>query len=219
MPIRISIVPSIFGVVLLIALSLATAIILFTRHQNHEQAVNTADMLMDQSNQLVHLRIEGLIKPIESVVNRAPLWPEIEYLPSISGHPTRDLQLLFARDHPEISSIILGFDGGDFYQIKLIIHHGERDEIADAPEEAVLLEKVILRSNRDIPMEIDRFLDEQGRVISSKTSFSPDYDPRERPWFENAKDIDSVATSEIYTFAGSGKSGITISKRFDGGVV
>lgn len=220
MPLRLSIVPSIFGIVLIVALGLATAIILYTRHQNHEQALNTADMLMDQSNQLVHLRIEGLIKPIESVVNRAPSWPEIGNLPAVSGHPTRDLQLLFARDHPLVSSIVLGFAGGDYYQIGRAMHRPQqRLEEIGAPVGTVYLEKAILRSNRPNPMVVDRFLDGTGKVIGSKTSFASKYDPRQRPWFKSAQDTNSVATSGIYIFTGSGEPGITMSKQFPGGVV
>lgn len=220
MSFRLSIVPSIFGIVLAIALGLASSIILFTRHQNHEQALSTADTLMDQSNQLVHMRIEGLIKPIESVVKRAPLWPEIGNLPGVNGHPTRDLQILFARDHPHISSIILGFTGGDYFQIGRAMHRPpDRLEKLGVPEDTVFLEKTILRSNRSNPMVIDRFLDNTGNSIGSKTKFATKYDPRQRPWFKTAQETDSVATSGIYVFVGSGEPGITISKQFPGGVV
>ncbi|MGI9402543.1 MAG: adenylate/guanylate cyclase domain-containing protein [Rhizobiaceae bacterium] len=220
MPFRVSIVPSIFGIVLTIALGLAAAIILFTRHQNHEQAVSTADMLMDQSNQLVHLQIEGLIKPIESVVKRAPFWPEIGNLPAVSGHPTRDLQLLFAQDHPHISSTILGFEGGDFYQIgRAEFRPKDRLEKLGAPDGTVFLEKVILRSNRANPMVVDKFLDGRGNILGTSTKFASNYDPSKRPWYISAQETGAVTTSGIYVFSGSGEPGITVSKQFPGGVV
>lgn len=212
--------PSIFGVTLSIALGLAGVIILFTHQQNQQQAFTTAGILMDQSIETARRRIEGLIKPVEGIIQHAPLQPRLYNFSSVTGQTSRRLQIALVRDFPQVSSIIIGYDNGDFYQVGAARHRPEEYlKSISAPSGTVFLERIITRSGANGDLVVDRFLDGNGKTIDARTSKTSDYDPRERPWFKAANATDKVARTDVYLFSSTGKPGLTLSQRFATGVI
>jgi adenylate cyclase len=216
---RVPITISVFSIIVAVAITLAASIITYAHSNHQEQALVVAKDLMTRSAESVQLRVAILINPIESIAKLSPGWPEIGERPTSLGHPSHSRILALLRDRPEISSIYLAYEDGDFYLVgRAATRPKERLRKLGAPDETVFLEQVILRGDQSAQL-IRRFLDDQGTEISSVTVDQAAYDPRTRPWYESAQAMEGTARTDVYLFAGTGKPGLTMSRRHDSGVV
>jgi class 3 adenylate cyclase len=128
--------------------------------------------------------------------------------------------LLAMQEWPQISAIEIGFDNGGFYFLSAFDQFTTEDRVAlKAPETARFLEETIRRGDRDEARVIRRLLDADGNVLRTERSSDSDFDPRSRPWFERALATDAVTRTDVYTFARSGRLGLTVSRRHETGVV
>ncbi|MEO1020493.1 MAG: adenylate/guanylate cyclase domain-containing protein, partial [Pseudomonadota bacterium] len=216
---QISITHGLFVVTLTIAVVLATAIVLYTRHKSTEQALIAASELMDQSVEIVRLRADALVNPIDAVIAFSQYWSEAPTPPTEEGHPARHRFMSLIRQLPQISALQLGYDDGAFYLLGPTAQRPKAQlEELDAPPEAVFIEDVILRSDQSTARSIQRLLDEEGNVLKERIAEDETFDPRERPWYKLAHRKSGVVRTHVYMFAIAGVPGITVS-RLDGEVV
>ncbi|MEM7026258.1 MAG: adenylate/guanylate cyclase domain-containing protein, partial [Pseudomonadota bacterium] len=217
---RLSITQGIFVVTLAVAVAIAGAIILYTRHQSREQAFVVANELMNRSIETLRLKTAALIAPIDMVIQVSDEWSDVGTLPTTSGHPSRDHLIAVMTDLPQLLSLYMGYEDGDYFQIKAL---GQLDEEQraryDAPPATAFVENVILRSGRSRPQALSRFLDQHGDTLGTTEMDNPDFDPRERPWYVGALDTGNVVRTGVYLFALDKVQGITVSHRHDSGVV
>jgi len=217
---RLSITQGIFAVTLAIAIAVAGTIILYTRHQGHEQALVVADELMNRSAGSLRQRAAALVAPIDMIVKVSSAWPEVEVAPSVGGHPSRARLLALMRDLPQVLHIFIGFEDGNYFQIKALSQlAAAQREPYDAPPGTVFIEDVILRAGTSHPLAVRRFLDRHGGTLATTTSEDPAYDPRTRPWYTAALETGEVVRTGVYTFAGDKIPGLTVSHRHNRGVV
>jgi class 3 adenylate cyclase len=203
-----------------VALVLGAGLVLYSRQIGKAEAMAAAAELMDRSIEIVSLRADAFMAPIETAVGVAPEWPDVDRPPTLDGHPARKLLASLLQLLPQIASIELGYDSGDFYLISATRQRPEEQlERLGAPEGARFLEWYILRGGRATDLYVERFLDASLGVLSTRTRLGDAYDPRSRPWFEAAQVTDGVAASDVYVFVGSGRQGLTLSRRHDTGVV
>ena len=114
---RIAIAPSIFTITLVIAVGLAGAIISYTHGQNAKNAELAATVLMDRALETIDLRISALVEPIDSTVRQSRFWLSLNEPPSYAGHPLRAHMVSLLREMPQASSVFVGFEQGDHYQV------------------------------------------------------------------------------------------------------
>ena len=210
----------IFAAALVLAVALGGTLILVTRHMSRAEAMTVAAELMDRSIADVRLRTEGFIAPIDRAVAVSPAWHAVEALPNKNGHPARDYLAALAVELPQVTSILLAYDSGDIYLIGMTRQRPpEQLRRMRAPADAVFIEWFILRAGRSKEIYIERMLGADLEVLTTKTTIGDDFDPRTRPWFEAAHATDGVAVSEVYRFAGSGRLGLSVSRRHANGVV
>lgn len=218
--IRVTIAQAVLAATLVVALLLGGTLVLYTRQVGKAEAMAAAGELMDRSIETVRLRASAFIGPIATAVGTAPEWPGVDQPPNLDGHPTRKLLVALIDALPQIASIELGFDSGDFYLISPVRQRPrEQLERLAAPEGAAFLEWYILRDGRTTDLHVERFLDASLGVLTTRTTLNDDYDPRNRPWFEAAQATDGVVASDVYEFVGSGSQGLTLSRRHATGVV
>jgi adenylate cyclase len=126
------------------------------------------------------------------------------------------LMLRVLRIYPQILSLYVGFDSGEFFMVTHIAGENGaalRDAL-HAPEGAVFANEMVSadagggRSTRWI------FLADDGSVLGRSDGAA--FDPRERPWYDAAKHSDVVEESAFYIFATSGQPGFTLSRSFTG---
>lgn len=217
---RVPITASLFSVTLVVALTLAATIIAYTHYSNRDTALTAGRELMKRSAQVVRLRTEGLIAPIDAIARYSRDWLDVNAVPTVSGHPSRKKLISFLGLRNQISSIYIGHENGSNYLIGAArTRPADRLEKMGAPEETVFLEQIILRGDRPGSLRIRRFLDKFGGTISTRTDEDIKYDPRTRPWYRLAQESDDVVRTEVYLFAGTGEPGFTVSKRHSTGVV
>ena len=218
--VRIPITISIFAVILAVALALAASIVSYTHTNHRNSALIIADELMVRSAEILRLRAEALITPVELIANQSSTWADVDVAPDVRGHPTHDRFLSLLRELRQISTISIGFEGGSYYMMGAA-HERSPEQLKriSAPEQTAYIEQVILRSHNAATQVIRHFLDEKGETISSTSNMGSKYDPRTRPWYEAAWKSELNSRTKLYLFAGTGKPGITISRRHAHGVV
>ncbi|MEO1090644.1 MAG: adenylate/guanylate cyclase domain-containing protein [Pseudomonadota bacterium] len=213
-----SVTTTLFLVQLAVAAAVSATIVLFDRAERRQQALATAREMLDLTVTNLQLQVAALVDPVDSVVKSSRYWPRISDQPTASGHPARRFMIEFLGDHPQIASAFLGYDDGDYFQIAELVdvapplRHG-------APPETVFSEDVVLRDAAGEVRSLTRFLDRHGGTLATRTDIHDGFDPRERPWYVAADATPGVARTEVYRFEGTDEPGISVSRRFDGGVM
>jgi adenylate cyclase len=121
------------------------------------------------------------------------------------------------RTSPEIYGVFVGFPDGGFVQaINLVAPDDTRRIVAGMPEDAATAWRIIGPVvNGSARTENWRFfaLDSSEIYASVEMTEKPsDYDPRTRPWFIDAQDVDDTVVSQAYVFASSQRPGVTIAR-------
>jgi adenylate cyclase len=204
------------GLLLLILVTLAGGIIWYNSIKSNELAVASAKRLMEEAQDKIIDRIKQLYDPMYAIVGVASLVPQLTS-PSI-GNDLQDTTLLrrALRVYPQIQSLYVGFDNGEFYMVTHIAgaKSAALRAALQAPSVAVFaVEWVTGAGGR---MATWSYLSEDGAVVERRDPIPTKFDPRQRPWFDAAKRSDVVEESNLYTFASSDLPGITLSRRFDG---
>lgn len=218
---RFSITVSLFTVTLSVALALAATIISYTHYANRATALTAGRELMERSAEVVRLQTASLIEPINAIAQYSGDWLDVNVDPKASGHPARKRLISFLSAMPQIANIYIGYEDGSNYLVGATrtLPEARLGEMG-APEGTVFREQIILRGDRARPVQIERFLDENSVTLHTNSNEDEiSYDPRERPWYEQAIDSPLVERTDVYLFTGSKKPGLTVSKRHARGVV
>ena len=127
------------------------------------------------------------------------------------------LMLRALRIYPQILSLYVGFDNGDFFMVTHIA--GEKSaalrKALQAPPEAVFANEIVTGDAAGQRNRTWVFLGEDGAVVGRRDQ-APPFDPRQRPWYDAAKRSDIVEHSDLYIFASNGEPGFTLSRSFKG---
>jgi adenylate cyclase len=118
--------------------------------------------------------------------------------------------------YPQILSLYVGFDNGDFFMVTHITGE-DRTRLRrslGAPEKAAFANKIITTGQDGARAERWRFLDDDGVQVSGRDAAPTDFDPRRRPWYGPALRSDHVELSDLYIFAMGDEPGFTLSRSF-----
>jgi adenylate cyclase len=196
--------------------ALTGGIIWYNSKKSNELAVAATRRMMQEAGDDVTNRIKLLYDPIYAIVGIASLVPELTS-PGINDDPhAMSLILRVLKIYPQILSLYVGFDNGEFFMVTQIAGENSSDlhNALHAPEEAVFANEIVStdagggRSTRWI------FLADDGSVVGRSNGAA--FDPRERPWYDAAKHSDVVEQSALYIFATNGQPGFTLSRSFTG---
>jgi adenylate cyclase len=206
------------GLLLFILVALAGGIIWYNAKKSSELAIAAARRLMLVADEKIIDRIKLLYDPMYAIVGIAPLVPELTTPSADQDAGARALLLRALRIYPQILSIYVGFDNGDFSMVTHIAGDtaAALREALRAPQDAVFANETITaeaggqRSARWV------FLGEGGAVVGRRDPEPTSFDPRLRPWYATAKRSDVVEHSDLYIFASSGEPGFTLSRSFEG---
>ena len=206
------------GLLLLILVALAGGIIWYNSKKSSELALSAAQRLMQQADEKIRDRIKLLYDPMYAIVGIASLVPGLT-TPAIKDDPSAMALLLRAlRIYPQILSLYVGFDDGEFFMLTHIA--GEKSDALrkalQAPAEAVFANEVITRDAAGQRTVRWVFLDKDGAIVGRRDPAPAVFDPRTRPWYGAAKRSNVVEHSNLYIFASSGEPGFTLSRSFKG---
>jgi adenylate cyclase len=208
-----------FGItslLLAIVIALAGGIIWYNSKKSKELAMAAAERMMEEVGDNVVSHVKLLYDPIYAVIRIGSRVPELTS-PAISEDPrARSLILRELRSYPQLLSIYVGFDNGDFFMITHIAGENStavRDAF-HAPQEAVFANEIITADAGGDRKTRWVYLAENGDVIGRADPVPAEFDPRQRPWYDAAKHSETVELSNLYMFAISREPGFTISRSF-----
>jgi adenylate cyclase len=206
------------GLLVLLVVVLAGGIIWYNSKKASGLAIAAAHQLMQEVEDKITERIKLLYDPMFAIVGVASLVPEFT-TPAIKDDvKARALLVRALRIYPQILSLYVGFDSGDF----LMVTHIAGDEAAllrqrlQSPPEASFAVEIVGPEASGERKARWLFLDKDGTEMGSREPASTTFDPRQRPWYRPAKESDTVEHTDLYVFASNGEPGFTLSRSFSG---
>jgi adenylate cyclase len=205
------------GLLLFIIVALAGGIIWYNSKKSSELALAAAQRLMQEADDKIIDRIRLLYDPMYAIVGIASLVPDLTTPTAPQDASSKALLLRALRIYPQILSLYVGFDNGDFFMVT----HIAGDKAADlrkalhAPPDAVFANEIVTAEPGGLQNARWVFLAEDGAVVGRRDQATA-FDPRKRPWYGAAKNTDVVEHSDLYMFASSGEPGFTLSRGFGG---
>jgi len=156
------------------------ALIGFNYQEGRKAALLSADDLLGRIDEHVRIRVEGLYAPIENVIDVAS-----RTLPANSDDEGQGMRSLgFAsevlRIKPEISSIFVGYQDGDFYILRQASSWSGFRHAIDVPAGTSFVLENIERGVAEPKARDWLFYDDDLRLIESRTTPWEGFDPRRR---------------------------------------
>jgi adenylate cyclase len=206
------------GLLLLILIALAGGIIWYNSAKSNELALAATKRLMKEEEHKIIERIKLLYDPIYAIVSIGAMVPSLTS-PEIGHDPrAQKLMLRALRFHPQIQSLYVAFDNGDFHMVTHIV--GDKSaalrNALQAPGDAAFAVETISGGTGGGRQAQWSFLSEDGAVIGRRDPTPTTFDPRRRPWYDATRRSDVVEESDLYIFASSGEPGFTLSQSFNG---
>ena len=177
---------------LLVVLFVADLCLNYYEEQHREKAAFTR--YFEHISSSIYSEINRLTHPAEQIVDISRRFYNAKSLNFYDYKALNNFFISFMNLHPYITSINLGDDKGYGY---LILRLG--NVYKNRIKKAELQDKVVWI-----------YLNETGEEIKSEV-VSDDYDPRNRPWYNIAKDNSSINWSSPYVFRTTKDVGITAS--------
>ena len=120
-------------------------------------------------------------------------------------------------DSPALSSLYVGYDNGDFFLLGRI-GHGSASESARAPSAARYVVQSIERAT-PVPRGVFMYFDDRLQLLrqDNRPDYVAAYDPRQRPWFTQARKAAGLVETSPYLFFSSQRVGTTLAHSADGG--
>jgi hypothetical protein len=206
------------GLLLLLVVVLAGGIIWYNTKRSESFAIAAASRLMQESEDTIRARIKLLYDPMFAIVGVASLVDEFTTPTVRDDNAARARMVRALRVYPQILSLYVGFDSGDFFMVTHL--QGPRSaalrERLQAPASAVFAVESITTDATGQRQARWSFLAEDGKEINTVEPLPATFDPRVRPWYRPAKESDGVVHSDLYIFASSGEPGFTVSRSFAG---
>ena len=208
------------GPLLLIVITLVGGIVWYNAKQASELVMAHAERLMTETSQTVTERLRLLYDPVYAIVGlsshveelTAPIEPERARK---GGYHGLTLMLRGLRLYPQIRSLYVGFENGDFF---MATHLAGENAAAlhatlGAPAQAAFATEFIFTDTNGQRLVRWFFLTNDGDIIASRDDPNSTFDPRQRPWYAAARPSDTVEHSDLYIFASTGQPGFTLSRR------
>jgi adenylate cyclase len=206
------------ALLLVIVIALTGGIIWYNTKKANELAIAAARRMMQETSEDFLDRLKLIYDPMYAIVGISSLVPELTS-PAIKEDPqAMSLILRVLRIYPQILSLYVGFDNGEFFMVTHIAGENSADlrAVLKAPHDAAFANEIISADASGDRKTQWVFLAEDGSVVGSADPVPAEFDPRERPWYGAAKRSEVVEQSDLYLFATSGVPGLTLSRSFKG---
>ena len=199
--------------VVVLAMLLLTALMAYQFSTSARQAIETASgETALRISQLISERVHRIVDPADAtlrllafdpVASASTLAPRLRRMPVLA-------RLL--EQNPLLSAVYVGYPDGQFLLVRPLRNANLRTRMG-APGNAAYLLQSIAREQGGAPL-VGRwsFYDAQLRLLA--TSIRPDYrfDPRTRPWYDEALQTGTQILTTPYVFFTTHEVGVTLSQ-------
>jgi adenylate cyclase len=206
------------ALLLVMVVALTGGIIWYNSKKSNQLAIAAAERMMLEAGDDVSNRIKLLYDPMYAIVGIASLVPQL-ISPAIKEDPhAASLLMRVLRVYPQILSLYVGFDNGEFFMVTHIAGENSAPlrDMLRAPPEAAFANEIISAETAGDRKTRWVFFSEDGTVVGRLDPAPAEFDPRPRPWYDSAKRSDAVEQSTLYIFSTSGELGVTLSRGFTG---
>lgn len=209
---------AIAALLVLIVVGLVGGIIWYNFEKSASLTVDTAERLMAESSDDTVHRIQLFYEPVLAIVALASRVPQISEMTPRERDDRLALIIAGLRHYPQLFSLYVGYDNGDFDMVTRVDGQGRSDarKTLGAPDAAVFAHETIRVGSDGVRRASWSFLDDSGAQIGQQPAADAGFDPRLRQWYRLAHDDDKVHRSDPYIFASSQEIGITLSRKLDG---
>jgi len=198
-------------------LSFGFALIVFNYVEARKIALIGAD---DQLERIVtHMRasVAKLYVPAQNLIDVSS-----KILPSEERSPeSRQRSLSYLAEAlrlaPEISSVFVGYDNGDFFLVRPANERHPAGRDLDAPPDARFVVQSIERLAETEVKEQLLFFDDDLELLDRRETAWTGFDPRQREWYRAAGASRAQVVSEFYIFFTTREVGVTIARQLEGG--
>jgi HD-GYP domain-containing protein (c-di-GMP phosphodiesterase class II) len=216
---------SVLTTILLFITVITGATVLMVVSVSRRAVDESADQLFSTATELVRERVQSRLAVARDLATTGAVVGDLaEPVNTPTTHPAAPYLRETLTTFDEIYSLYVGHDNGDFLQFIHTRGDARIIEEHDAPTETVFIGRSIETVIGGTRVQTWQFLDGEGRILRERTDESPEYDPRQRPWYRSAI-VDSEARartvlSDPYVFNSLQQPGITASRRLptDSGV-
>ena len=184
---------------------------LFNYYQTTQVILSSSNQLFGQFREEVEADLRFTYQPIRHLLGLLALH---EANQSADGYQRMSLLPMFAqalRDNPKLASLYLGYEDGDFFMVRPLRDERTR-QILDAPLNAAFQVWTIDRSGAARPISESQYFDGDLQWISRRQNLKETYDPRVRPWYQDALGGSRQITTEPYVFFSTGDVGTTLAR-------
>ena len=196
-------------IVLILIVSIALAWIGYRQISN--LAFDNTEILFNKTADELVLRFQKDYRPVATSVRLLAnaaisdannLEERMKYVPLLAE---------IIKDEPQISAFHVGYDTGDFF-IMLPLRNDHIRGVLSAPDEAFYVVTHISHNESGENRQLRIFLAEELEPIGDAISSTTDFDPRLRPWYQEAESSAVIHVTSPYLFLSLQQIGITISK-------
>lgn len=121
------------------------------------------------------------------------------------------------QENPTLGAVYVGYESGDFFYLYRQSKKTLRASSANLPPETAFLLTSITRDPEGRGEKKQWVLDSSMKHFYPYSDGLDIVDPRERLWFQQAQETDSIVSSRPYLFFGGNDLGLTMSKKIAGG--
>jgi len=200
--------------VLFTLLLLGSGVVLgyFNYQQTSKIILSSSDQLFTQMRKEVQASLRNTYQPIRNMIN---LLARNEQLSGRDRHERMVMLPIFSqalRDNPKLASIYVGYGDGSFFMVRPLRSEKLR-QIFFAPDNAAYQVWSIDRISEQRLDSEYLFFDKQLQPISRRQNLKETYDPRTRPWYNDALQSTEHFTTAPYAFFSTGEIGTTLARK------
>lgn len=119
---------------------------------------------------------------------------------------------------PLISAVYTGYNNGDFFLVRSLIHPDIKRSVAAPAEARYLVQMIDQQLNGDAIAQW-RFVDAQLNTLNDIEPDDQSYDPRKRSWYAQANEVTDIQISSPYLFYTTQEVGLTLAMQAKVGTV
>lgn len=200
-------------IVLLSGISLAA----IQYHQHSRSILATGDRLFTVISERVQEQVQDTYASPRQALNLLALDPILAtgQLSAREPHLPRMAQML--TDNPQLNSIYLGWEDGDYLMLRPLRDNRIRQRFR-APQGSLWMLWHIETAG-PAPEVQHWFLDQDLSILAQRQPPYDGFDPRQRPWYQQARDSQQQIITTPYVFFSTNEFGTTLARQAGDAVV
>src|SRR5215471_9225919 len=194
----------------------ACGVIAWSNHiQGKAIVLGAAEDLIDRVAVDADNTLKNLFEGVETTVTWASVAPLTAAGSLRDRMPSLPTLAEVLRRRPQIAAVYVGYDTGDFFLVRALRDDASRKEFG-APSDAAFLVQSVERRGGSIVPRLALF-DASLRHVSDVARSDYRFDPRQRPWYIEAKSTRDAIVTAPYVFFTTRQVGLTIARRAGNG--